>query len=74
MKATEMKLWDNNGKSGLDGVGWIQVWINGEKKLTQGSDHTGAEVQVDSGSKRILAVHVSCLVTSTNFKGTRPRT
>ncbi|CAI6339098.1 unnamed protein product [Periconia digitata] len=51
-----IKLWDNKGKKGLDGVGWVQVWINGEKKLTQGSDHTGDERTFDAGSKKILAI------------------
>lgn len=54
-----IKLWDNKGKAGLDGVGWVQVWINGEQKLTQGSEHTGDEQTFDPGSKRILALQVS---------------
>jgi hypothetical protein len=60
-------LWDNNGKNGLDAVGWVQVWINGNKLLTQGSDHTGDEISVDAGSKRIIALSVSYPVTSTHY-------
>jgi hypothetical protein len=61
MKATVIKLWDNKGKSGLDAVGWVQIWINNEKKLTEGSDHTGDEVTIDPGSKKIIALQVSYL-------------
>jgi hypothetical protein len=58
-------MWDNDVK-GLDGVGWIQVWINSQKNITLGSDHTkDREIAPDSGSKKILAVQVSYLLTST---------
>jgi len=67
---TEIKLWNNLETETTNGVGWVQVWINGEKKLTLGSDHTGKEIVVDTGSQKIIAIGVSYFVTST--KSTLP--
>ena len=57
VQAIRMK--HNKGKSGRDAVGRIEVTVNDEVKMDEGSDHTDSDwLNIDSGAKKIVAVQV----------------